>query len=215
LSGNALTGKLPWWIGNITSLSFLNLSNNGFHSSIPVEFKNLSLLMDLDLHSNKFSGHLNVIFSKEVQDPLGHFNSIDLSYNMFTGPIDDDIGERPAMSSISSLVLSHNTLGGSLPKSIGKMRELQVLKLVNTGLSGMIPEELGDAKELSTILLSRNKLTGAIPEIVLNLKELKQFDVSSNRLRGRIPPHKAIIPASAFKNNPGLCGTPLPPCKHF
>uniref|UniRef100_A0A6N2N3N0 Leucine-rich repeat-containing N-terminal plant-type domain-containing protein n=1 Tax=Salix viminalis TaxID=40686 RepID=A0A6N2N3N0_SALVM len=68
LSSNALTGKLPWWIGNMTRLSFLNLSNNGFHSSIPVEFKNLSLLMDLDIHSNKFSGRLNVIFSKEVQD---------------------------------------------------------------------------------------------------------------------------------------------------
>jgi Leucine-rich repeat (LRR) protein len=199
----------------MTRLSFLNLSNNGFHSSIPVEFKNLSLLMDLDIHSNKFSGRLNVIFSKEAQDPLGHFNSIDLSSNMFTGPVDDDIGERPAMASIHSLILSDNTFRGPLPKSVGKLGELQVLKLVNTGLSGTIPVELGDAKELSTILLSKNKLTGAIPEIVLNLKELKQFDVSSNKLRGRIPPHKAIIPASAFKNNPGLCGPPLPPCKRI
>jgi hypothetical protein len=134
---------------------------------------------------------------------------------MFTGPVDDDIGERPAMASIHSLILSDNTFRGPLPKSVGKLGELQVLKLVNTGLSGTIPVELGDAKELSTILLSKNKLTGAIPEIVLNLKELKQFDVSSNKLKGRIPPHKAIIPASAFKNNPGLCGPPLPPCKRI
>ncbi|TQD92724.1 hypothetical protein C1H46_021649 [Malus baccata] len=50
LSSNSLTGKLPHRIGNMTRLSFLNLSNNGFHSSIPAEFRNLSLLMDLDLH---------------------------------------------------------------------------------------------------------------------------------------------------------------------
>ncbi|KAB1204489.1 LRR receptor-like serine/threonine-protein kinase GSO1 [Morella rubra] len=68
--------------------------------------------------------------------------------------------------------------------------------------------------ELTKLLLSRNKLTGAIPGKVLNLKKLREFDVSGNRLSGKIPPHKAIIPASAFWGNPGLCGAPLPPCKH-
>uniref|UniRef100_A0A6N2N3U3 Leucine-rich repeat-containing N-terminal plant-type domain-containing protein n=1 Tax=Salix viminalis TaxID=40686 RepID=A0A6N2N3U3_SALVM len=90
------------------------------------------------------------------------------------------MGERPAMASISSLILSHNPFRGPLPKSVGKLRELQVLKLV--------------------ILGCLEYTSGA--ETVLNLKELKQFDVSSNKLRGRIPPHKAILPVSAFKNNP-------------
>ncbi|XWS45506.1 hypothetical protein CRYUN_Cryun15aG0142000 [Craigia yunnanensis] len=213
LSGNALTGKLPPWIGNMTSLSFLNLSNNGLHSSIPAEFKNLRRLMDLDLHSNKFSGHLDTIFSKETDDPLGHFNTIDLSDNMFTGPINESVVQSPAMNSITSLVLSYNPLKGSIPKSLGQLSELQILKLVSNGVSGKIPGELGDAMELTTILLSRNKLSGTIPGKVLNLKELHEFDVSDNRLSGKIPPHKAIISASAFIDNPGLCGAPLPPYK--
>jgi Leucine-rich repeat (LRR) protein len=133
---------------------------------------------------------------------------------MFTGPIDENLGDRPALASITSLVLSDNQLGGSIPKSLGKLNGLQVLELVGDELSGRIPAELGDAKELTTILLSRNKLSGAIPGKVMNLKKLREFDVSRNRLSGKIPPHKAIIPASAFLDNPGLCGAPLPSCKH-
>ncbi|GLT65818.1 hypothetical protein SLA2020_382250 [Shorea laevis] len=84
----------------------------------------------------------------------------------------------------------------------------------NDGLSAAIPAELGNANELTTILLAGNKLSGAIPGNLLNLTGLNQFDVSNNRPSGMIPPHPSIIPASAFRNNPALCGAPLPPCKH-
>ncbi|CAK9157068.1 unnamed protein product [Ilex paraguariensis] len=115
------------------------------------------------------------------------------------------------MDSIVSFVLSENPLGGSIPKTLGKLSGLQVLELVGNELSGKIPIELGNATELTTILVSRNKLIGSIPEEVLNLKNLQVFDVSFNQLSGKIPPHKAVIPVSAFMNNPGLCGAPLPP----
>ena len=36
LSSNALTRKLPWWIGNMTHLSFLNLSNNDSWRSVKI-----------------------------------------------------------------------------------------------------------------------------------------------------------------------------------
>ncbi|VFR02481.1 unnamed protein product [Cuscuta campestris] len=37
LSRNQIQGKIPSWLGNMTALSSLNLSNNGFHSEIPQE----------------------------------------------------------------------------------------------------------------------------------------------------------------------------------
>lgn len=197
----------------MTHLSFLNLSNNEFHSSIPVTFKNLSSLMDLDLHSNKLTGSLRVVFEKEVQFSLGHFNTIDLSNNKFCGPIGENIGEKASMSSIKFLALSHNPLGGSIPQSIGKLRELEVLDLEDSELLGNIPEELGSVETLTKSNLSKNKLSGNIPDKVINLKRLEEFDVSRNRLRGRIPPHTAMFPISAFVGNLGLCGPPLPPCK--
>ncbi|KAI3945112.1 hypothetical protein MKW92_007692, partial [Papaver armeniacum] len=96
LSSNALAGELPRWIGNIPGLFFLNLSNNGFHSAIPIEFKTISHLEELDLHSNNFTGGLDYIFAKTID--FGHgYRLLDLSDNMFAGPIDEDIGNLNAM----------------------------------------------------------------------------------------------------------------------
>ncbi|PWA82837.1 GYF-like protein [Artemisia annua] len=172
LSGNSLTGELPPLIGNLTNLMLLNLSNNGFSNAIPLEFKNLSKLTDIDLHSNNFSGDINFIFKKNVPE-FGAFISIDLSYNSFSGPI-KVIGDEPATGSIVSLVLSHNPIGGTIPKS------------------------LSNVTELSRLLISKNNLVGEIPKELLNKESLKELDVSGNRLTGEIPVHNASFPTSAF-----------------
>lgn len=110
-----------------------------------------------------------------------NFYSIDVSNNNFSGPINASIGGN----SLTTLILSHNPLGGSIPKSLGEVNEydeirLQVLAMENCGLPGKIPVELGNATKLTTVLLSRNKLSGAIPGNLFNLSELKEFDVSKN-----------------------------------
>ncbi|CAA0839225.1 LRR receptor-like serine/threonine-protein kinase GSO2 [Striga hermonthica] len=173
----------------MTNLSYLNLSNNHFDSSVPVEFKNLFFLTDLDLHSNSLSGNLNALFEKSSQYTLGMYSSIDLSNNIFSLPIDEDIGNKPVMKYVETLILSGNPLGGKIPTSLGKLRYLRKLEM------------------------EKNRLVGGIPMEVLNLKYLKSFNVSYNRLSGKIPAHKVHIPASAFEGNAGLCGEPLPPCK--
>ncbi|XP_021775210.1 LRR receptor-like serine/threonine-protein kinase GSO1 [Chenopodium quinoa] len=108
---------------------------------------------------------------------------------MFTGPLDEDIGKKPTIAYIQSMKLSNNPLGGTIPKSLGKLIELEVLEM------------------------SGNNISGSIPKKVLNLEKLQVLDVSNNQLSGRIPPHNTSFLASAFSGNPGLCGAPLPPYK--
>lgn len=45
-------------------LSLLNISNYRLKSRIPEEFKNLTMLMDLDLHGNEFYRPLRSVLAK-------------------------------------------------------------------------------------------------------------------------------------------------------
>ncbi|MCL7048203.1 hypothetical protein MKW94_028793 [Papaver nudicaule] len=149
--------------------------------------------MELYLHSNNFTGGLDSIFAKQGEE----YFILDLSDNMFAGPIDEDIG----------------SLDRSIQKSLGKLPRLETLKLEKNGLIGKIPSELSNATWLKSIVLSNNNLTGGIPSSVINKEwRLEVFDVSHNMLTGEIPPHNATIPAASFEGNSGLCGSPLPPC---
>ncbi|VFQ93455.1 unnamed protein product [Cuscuta campestris] len=191
LAGTGIKGELPNWLAS-SSLTRLDLSNNGMTGKIPSwidEFKYLSRLMDLDLHSNNLSGDTNNIFNKSCGTIFGVYYSIDLSDNQFSGGLGEIVdGLYCALNALQSLRLSNNQIEGRIPKA------------------------LGNATILETIVLSGNKFNGTIPEEVMNLESLKEFDVSRNRLSGEIPAHKANIPKEAFLGNPGLCGSPLPPC---
>ncbi|MCL7029542.1 hypothetical protein MKW94_020085 [Papaver nudicaule] len=204
LAGTGLIGELPEWLSSTSSLFFLDLSSN----------KKLIGLGELDLHSNNFTGGLSSIFTKAMDGVFGRgrYSFIDLSYNRFVGGIDTNIGNQKVMEFIGTLVLSNNNLGGRIPVSLGKLSQLRTLKLAKNNLIGTIPEELSNTR-LTSIVLSNNKLTGGIPSGVINLFDLVEFDVSYNNLTGKIPTHKATLPASSFKGNPGLCGSPLAPCK--
>ncbi|KAI3989145.1 hypothetical protein MKX01_033181 [Papaver californicum] len=177
------------------NLHTLNISNYGFHSDIPIEFKNLGGLGVLDLHRNNFTSF------------------IDLSYNMFVGRIDKDIGNLESMIFLETLVLSNNRLGGWIPESLEKLSFLKTLKLDKNEFTGTIPAELSSISGLTSVVLSRNKLTGSIPSGVMNLLDLVEFDVCYNKLTGKIPPHKKTFPASSFEGNSVLCDSTLPPCK--
>ncbi|KAI3710737.1 hypothetical protein L2E82_40528 [Cichorium intybus] len=83
------------------SRSFLTRKSSNLFCML---LKNLSLIMDLDLHSNNFSGDINSIFKKNVRDPLGHFNSIE-AFRFAEGQIDgekerEQIGEGTKSLSI-------------------------------------------------------------------------------------------------------------------
>ncbi|XP_026429244.1 DNA damage-repair/toleration protein DRT100-like [Papaver somniferum] len=212
VSSNALAGEFPRWIGNMPSLFSLNLSNNSFHSAIPIEFKTILTVIELDLHWNNFTGGLDYIFAKRRDGGMGQYRHLDLSDNMFAGPIDEDTGNLEVMQFIRKLVLSNNPFGGSIPKSLGKLRSLMTLKLANNGLTGTIPSELSNSTLLGSIVLSNNNLNGGIPSGLMNLRLLEELDVSHNMLTGEIPRHNATIPAASFEGNSGLCGSPLPPC---
>ncbi|KAI9122529.1 hypothetical protein K1719_006369 [Acacia pycnantha] len=114
-----------------------------------------------------------------------HVISISLSSTGLAGQLSGDIG---SLSELEILDLSNNKgLTGSLPQTIGNLKNLSTLILVGCSFNGPIPEEIGNLRELLFLSLNSNKFVGQIPASIGNLSKLHWLDVSDNQLGGPIP----------------------------
>ena len=77
-------------------------------------------------------------------------------------------------SRVSKLLLSSESLSGTIPPELGRLVELTHLDLSSNSLTGEIPRELGGLSNLQEIRLSGNSLTGCIPA---SLKDVPTNDL--------------------------------------
>ena len=88
-------------------------------------------------------------------------------------------------SRVTKLLLSSESLDGTIPSELGSLFELTHLNLSSNSLTGNIPRELGLLYNLQEIRLSGNSLTGCIP---VALKDVLTNDLSSLNLLYCSPP---------------------------
>ncbi|GKV06079.1 hypothetical protein SLEP1_g18010 [Rubroshorea leprosula] len=189
-------GRIPKSLANCKMLEVLDVGNNGINDSFPCWLSTISSLRVLVLRSNKFYGSIEcpdvvIVTNKGIKIELAKiltiFTSIDFSCNNFEGKIPGVIGE---FRGLYFLNLSHNFLAGPIPSSLGNLQYLESLDLSTNNLSGEIPQQLGCLNFLEVLNLSLNQLKGRIPKA----NQLQTFSEDS------------------FKDNKGLCGTPLMDC---
>eukprot|EP00256_Glycine_max_P056701 XP_014624343.2 receptor-like protein EIX1 [Glycine max] len=122
LSGNDFEGmSIPSFLGTMTSLTHLNLSDSGFHGKIPPQIGNLSNLVYLDLSS--------VVDDGTVPSQIGNLSKLrylDLSDNYFEGMAIPSF--LCAMTSLTHLDLSSGFMG-KIPSQIGNLSNLVYLGL--------------------------------------------------------------------------------------
>ncbi|CAH9071444.1 unnamed protein product [Cuscuta epithymum] len=109
--------------------------------------------------------------------------SITINSANLRGELGDKLG---AFSSIKTIDLSNNLIGGSIPSSLPVT--LQNLFLSDNQFTGSIPESLSSLTQLSAMSLNENHLTGDIPDAFQGLTALVNLDLSTNNLSGRLPP---------------------------
>nr|XP_007151888.1 hypothetical protein PHAVU_004G084200g [Phaseolus vulgaris]ESW23882.1 hypothetical protein PHAVU_004G084200g [Phaseolus vulgaris] len=68
-----------------------------------------------------------------------------------------------------SLNLSSNLFSGPIPSSFGALSTLEVLDLSNNSFSGQIPDYLTNMQSLTRLILSNNPLSGEIPKFSHNV----------------------------------------------
>ncbi|KAG6774948.1 hypothetical protein POTOM_018366 [Populus tomentosa] len=205
MANNSLTGCIPLCFGNMSSLEyldlsnnhmscelfehnlptigsslwFLKLSNNSFNGRLPPSVFNMTGLYYLLLDGNKFVGEVLCTFSLESS-----LVWLDISNNLLSGMLPRGIGNSSIF--LQGIDLSRNHFEGTIPIEYFNYSELEFLDLSENNLSGSLP--LGFyTPYLRYVHLYGNRLSGPLPYAFYNLSSLVTLDLGDNNLTGPIP----------------------------
>nr|XP_043623422.1 probable leucine-rich repeat receptor-like serine/threonine-protein kinase At3g14840 isoform X2 [Erigeron canadensis] len=175
---NRLSGRIPTYLGNITSLVYLSLESNMFSGTVPAELGKLENLKNLVLNANNLSGELPVELNN-----LRNLEELRLSSNSFTGKI-------PSLESwkeLRMLEMHASGMEGPIPASISFLSKLEELisDLSGEG-SPRFPDLIG-MKNIKKLMLRSCNITGTVPDYLSQMSKLKHLDLSFNHLYGTIP----------------------------
>ncbi|KAJ1289284.1 hypothetical protein BS78_02G152600 [Paspalum vaginatum] len=196
LSLNSFGGPLPACLAALPVLTYLNLAGNNFSGEVPQSwgagFRSLAVL---NVVTNLLSGEFPAFLAN-----LTGLQELQLAYNPFApSPLPEKLAD------LSVLFIANCSLNGTIPSSIGKLKNLVNLDLSSNNLSGEIPASVGNMSSLEQIELYSNHLSGSIPVGFGGLKNLRSLDVSMNRLTGQIPGDMFTAPRLAsvhmYQNN--------------
>ncbi|XP_052116234.1 receptor-like protein EIX2 [Arachis duranensis] len=201
ISQTQISSSVPnWFWDRFPTIQSLNLSHN--HIEGPI-LPNLS--PEHNHHRVKPLDRISLVFHLISGDPF-NFQTIDLSFNLFEGPIPAFLSSASQLflssnrfSSATPLLcansskstrfmdLSNNYLRGQLPDCWMDFESLVVLDLSDNQFYGNMPKSLGSLTKIKSIHFGGNNFSGEIPSSLNNCTNLQVFDAARNKLSGTIP----------------------------
>jgi Leucine-rich repeat (LRR) protein len=172
-----LSGPIDSSLRNLKSLSIIRLNSNYFSSLVPNFFADFKNLTSLEVSSSGLNG----TFPKKIfQVPT--LQTIDLSYN---DDLQGSLPKFPPNGSLRTMVLRRTKFSGTLPHSIGNLKMLSTIDLLNCNFSGSIQNSLASLTQLVYLDMSSNMFNGSIPVFSM-AKNLTNLNLSSNNLTDQI-----------------------------
>ncbi|MCY3713518.1 MAG: Ig-like domain-containing protein [Gemmatimonadetes bacterium] len=213
LAGNNLKGTLPSRLGDLRSLSILDLSNNaGLTGPLPASLVGLGLTVlklggtglcapqdpayqtwlatigDIRVDGCSAAVYPDRVALTTLYGETGGAYWKEAANWLSEAPLRNWYGvETDDEGHVISLDLGYNNLKGRLPQELSLMDRLETLRLIGNGLTGHIPPELARLDRLAALDFSVNLLTGPIPPELGQLDNLSVLDLSANGLTGSVP----------------------------
>jgi len=191
LPNNNLVGDIPDAIGNLDSISILDVSMNPVYS-IPSSIGNLKTLdtlkligcpidsLPLEIGGLSDLKYFNICYTQiaTLPDELGDLSSLEYLYgcNAMILAIPESIGN---MTSLKEIDLSLNDIS-YLPSGIGNCMNLIRLQL-NANEIPEVPVEIGNLVNLEELILGANNIS-ALPNEIFGLTSLKFLNFAANEL---------------------------------
>lgn len=167
--------SFPNW--NMTSLSYLSLSQNKFvNSELPKWLSNATTIETLYMVYSNIQGPIsNVEWGK-----LCNLQKLYLGKNKLNGDISRVVEGLSNCSNptIEVLSLGENVLTGELSNSLGHLKNLRILSISFNMISQL--------SRLEILYLGENQLKGALPESIFNFSELTELRLTTNALEGNL-----------------------------
>ncbi|GJN25248.1 hypothetical protein PR202_gb13049 [Eleusine coracana subsp. coracana] len=183
--------RIPLFLGTLSNLRYLNLSQTDFLGIVPTQLGNLSRLQYLDL--SIYCSNCLEVSDLSWLPRLSLLKSIELSGINF-GSISDWVHKVNVLPNLEILSLSNCGLNSTISTlSHSNLTNLEMLDLsYNHGLTGELPVWIGNLTNLSYLDLSYNMLVGSIPSgiekmTIGNMTSLIYLDLSQNNLVGSVP----------------------------
>jgi len=172
-------GKLPTSTGNLSALTFLDISYTDIGDSLPASIGNLSSLVTLNLSYTAIH---------YLPPQIGNLTSLQYLYlvNLFLDKLPPETGD---MSNLIELDIYGGSLSvrDTLPSHLGNLSNLQRLRIESRQLKGNIPATFGNLAKLKSLTLNCPFLTGSIPPQLGNLANLDTLILTCDSISGSIP----------------------------
>uniref|UniRef100_A0A175YNK2 Disease resistance R13L4/SHOC-2-like LRR domain-containing protein n=1 Tax=Daucus carota subsp. sativus TaxID=79200 RepID=A0A175YNK2_DAUCS len=199
---NRLSGPIPGYLGNISTLRYLSLEHNMFNGTVPPELGKLANLINLTINVNYLTGQLpmelsNLTNLEEMRLSTNNFSGklpdfqswkqldkLEIIASGFDGPIPSSIS---SLSNLTELYITNLNGGASKFPQLENMTKLKTLMLRSCNISGEIPTYLSQFSQLQKLDLSFNNLAGEIHSDLTDLKSLEILYLTNNSLTGNIP----------------------------
>ena len=167
--------EVPSFLGNLTHLEDLSLSQNNFDCGFPIWLTNITTLRFINFYGNQLKGSILSEIGR-----LSNLSTLVLSHNSLTEAIPSVLFTIP---SLSILYLDQNQLIVPLKFQNNSLSPLHALGLSENKMNELILRSIVNFTKLQRLYLSSINLKGKVElNNFFELKELRSLDLSGNKV---------------------------------